>query len=449
MLYAILKVIYLIGLRVFFRKQEVHNQGLLPQQGPLLIVANHPNTFMDPVVIAAQLKQPAYFIAKGTVFGSRFRNWMLRKMHLIPIHRREDNPDQPISNEEAFAASFKALAQKKTLLIFPEGNSFNERRLRKIKTGAARIALSAEATARLGVQILPVGLNYTAPTRFRSSVFVNVGQPISVAAYMDAYAADGTAAVLALTEEIRHRLEHLIINTPTEEEDELARLIEGLYKEELLANAPKATHEQEFLLTKGIVKSIHYFSQTQPERIAALQQRIKAYSRQLQRLHLHDALLGQGKRVVLQQSILSLLYLVAGLPVYAFGLLHNYVPYILPAKVARAATHEEEWYAPIMLTVGIFTFPLAYALSLWLCSEVLHPSLVVLLLYGLSLPASGFFALHYWHKLVHTQEHLALLRLFFQRQPLVNRLLHQRQAIRETLEQGRLEYLQERQKPVS
>lgn len=163
MLYAILKLIYRIGLRVFFRELEVRHRSLMPQQGPLLIVSNHPNTFMDPVVIAAQLKQPVYFIAKSTVFGSKLQNWLLRKMHLIPIHRREDNPEQPVSNEEAFAATFKALAQQKTLIIFPEGNSFNQRRLRKIKTGTARIALSATANAGLSVQILPVGLNYTAP----------------------------------------------------------------------------------------------------------------------------------------------------------------------------------------------------------------------------------------------------------------------------------------------
>src|SRR5690606_32504145 len=131
----------------------------LPEQGPLLLVSNHPNTFMDPVVIASLLRQPVYFIAKSTVFGSSFTNWLLHKMHLIPIHRREDAPYQPVNNDEAFAASYKALAQGKSIIIFPEGNSFNERRLRKIKTGTARIALGAEATMQAGVKIIPIGLN--------------------------------------------------------------------------------------------------------------------------------------------------------------------------------------------------------------------------------------------------------------------------------------------------
>src|SRR5687767_5783714 len=108
MLYTFLKLLYKTGLWFFFRKLEVRNPHLMPDSGPLLVVSNHPNTFMDPIVIAAQLQQPVYFIAKSTVFGSRLQNWILRQMHLIPINRKEDNPDTTISNDEAFAASFKA-----------------------------------------------------------------------------------------------------------------------------------------------------------------------------------------------------------------------------------------------------------------------------------------------------------------------------------------------------
>lgn len=274
---------------------------------------------------------------------------------------------------------------------------------------------------------------------------MNVGKPINVAYYAERYAIDEPAAVLALTGEIRHRLEKLVINTPTEEEDELARNIEAIYKEQLWDSAPLAAtaHEKEFLLTRGIVKSINYFCLTQPERVAATRQKIRNYMLQLHRLHLQDTLLSQGKRSVLWQSIRLTAYLVLGLPVYVFGLLHNYVPYIIPSKLARAVTKEEEWYAPIMLTAGIFAFPLAYIAEVWLFLELWQPSVPALLLYLLSLPLSGFFALHYWSTLKHTQAHWTLLRLFSKRQLLVDRLEQQRQEIRQELEQARQEYLRE------
>ena len=445
MLYAILKLIYKIGLQVFFRRFEVRNRHLMPDEGPLLVVSNHPNTFMDPIVTASLLRQPVYFIAKSTVFGSGFQNWMLCQMHLIPIHRREDNPDQAVSNDEAFAASFQALQQKKTLLIFPEGNSFNQRRLRKLKTGTARIALGAAADASnsLGIKILPVGLNYAAPTRFRSDVFVNIGEPISVADYAAAYQQNGQEAVLALTEEIRQRLENLIIHTPTDEEDELARQVEAIYKERLAATAPAdvPAHEQDFMLTKAIVKSIEHFSQKAPVRVATLKQKLRNYMLQLKRLRLQDAIMGKRSKTVLWDSLLSLLYLTIGLPVYLYGLLHNYIPYIIPSKVTRAVTKEEEWYAPIMLTVGIFTFPLFYLLAGWLVTDLLDLKLSGILLYFLSLPLSGFFTLHYWSTFRHTQEHLLLLRLFVKRQDLLADLKQQRQEIISDLEAAKNDYV--------
>ena len=453
MLYTILKLIYQAGLWVFFRKLEARNRHLIPDKGPLLVVSNHPNTFMDPIVTASLLKQPVYFIAKSTVFGGKFQNWMLRQMHLIPINRREDNPEQPVSNEEAFAASFKALRQGKTILIFPEGNSFNQRRLRKIKTGTARIALGVEAENQnqLGLQILPVGLNYSAPTRFRSEVFVNFGEPISVARYSQAFEQDPQGTVLALTEDIRHSLEKLIIHTPTDEEDELARQVELLYKEKIAAAAPSTAppHEHSFILSRAIVKSINYFSQTAPARVAALKRNISNYMLQLKRLQLRDAILGMGHQDIIRRSMMGLLFMVTGFPVYLYGLVHNYLPYIIPSKVARAVTKEEEWYAPIMLTTGIFSFPVFHGLEVWLVAKWFGIGLPWLLLYAFSLPLSGFFTLAYWNKLVRTQEHWLLLRLFFKRQHVVDNLRAQRTAILDELEQARLEYLQQRQETAS
>ncbi len=445
MLYALLKFIYKTGLWVFYRQFEVRNRSLLDIQGPLLVVSNHPNTFMDPIVTASLLRQSVFFITKSTVFGSGFQSWMLRQMHLIPIHRREDHPNREINNDEAFAAINAALLQGKTLLIFPEGNSLNQRRLRRIKTGTARVALTAESAQALGIRILPVGLNYSAPTRFHSKVFVNVGEPISVADYMDAYQQDAYGTVQALTEEIRVRLEQLIIHTPSDEADLLCRQIELIYKDNLAAFAPSEVplHVRDFLLTKAIVSSVNHFRQTDPARVAAFQQRLESYLQRLEQLDLRDELLLLGEREILRQSIVRLLYLIAGFPIYAYGLLHNYLPYIIPSKVVQRITKEEEWRAPIMLTVGIFTFPIFYLLEIWLVRRLLQLSWEWTLLYSLSLPLSGFLTLHFWKALRHARKHWRHLLLFVNQKHLARHLRRKRQEIIIELEAAREEYLQQ------
>lgn len=444
MLYAFLKFIFKVALWVFFRRFDIRNRQMLQQEGPLLVVSNHPNTFMDPIIIASLLEQEVYFIAKSTVFDSPLKKWLLHRMNLIPIHRREDAPEQVVSNTEAFKASYTALANRQTILIFPEGTSFNERRLRKLKTGTARIALGAEANAsdKLGLRILPIGLNYSSPTHFRSDVFVNVGEPIPVSEYLHAFHENTTAATQALTDKITLQLEKLIIVTPSEEEDELVRHIEEIYKSNLISDAPSAVteYEQNFILTKAIVKSLNFFKQSSPERVSSLEEHIKAYMQQLKRLRLHDALLGKGNKRLLTQSIKLTLFVCIGFPLYLFGLLNNYVPYIIPSKIAHILSNEKEWHAPIMLTVGIFTFPAFYTLQAILFWQ-LFPEVSYLLLYLISLPLFGFFTLRYWNIVKNVQDNWIMLRLFFKRKDEVEHLKQQRKAIIEELEQARADYM--------
>ncbi len=444
MLYLVLKLILRTGLWVFFRRFVVRNRHLMPGRGPLLVVANHPNTFMDPIVIASLLPQQVYFIAKSTVFNSPFRKWLLHRMNLIPIHRREDMSGLLLDNEATFSASYQALAERKTLLIFPEGTSFSERRLRKIKTGTARMALGAvDNTAdAASLQILPVGLNYSDPTRFRSDVFVNVGKPIDVAPYLDRYKQDSVGTVNELTDVIRQQLEKLIVVTPSDDEDTLVRQIEQVYKERLAEQTPieAPRHVRDFLLTRALVKSLGYFIERQPQRVERFREKMRSYNQQLQELDLQHLPSIEENNVLLRQSLIRTLLLALTVPLYLYGLINNYLAYIIPSRVADALTEEKEFRAPIMLSVGIFSFPVLYAIqaiALW----QLQPDKTYLLLYLLSLPVSGFFTLRYWNTLLRVREHWLLLQLFLNSSPVAEDLKRQRQEIVDELDQARVEYL--------
>jgi hypothetical protein len=143
MLYALLKLAVKIALRVFYKKVHIQTRGLIPTSGPLIVVANHPNTFMDPLVIAAMLRQQVYFLTNGSAFKSPLAGWLLKRMNMIPIYRQEDVPGKMPDNRATFAQCFHFLAGKGTLLIFPEGSSVNERRLRKLKTWRSKRNVSS------------------------------------------------------------------------------------------------------------------------------------------------------------------------------------------------------------------------------------------------------------------------------------------------------------------
>ena len=82
-----------------------------------------------------------------------------------------------VDQSAVFQNVFGRLSKGNIVAIFPEGGSHDRAQLLPLKAGISIMALSAAAGGN-PVPILPVGINYFRQWRFRSRVFVDVGQPI-------------------------------------------------------------------------------------------------------------------------------------------------------------------------------------------------------------------------------------------------------------------------------
>ena len=149
--------------RLFY---HVDRAGAPPSAGAVLLVANHPNALLDPAVVWATAGRDVRFLAKSTLFDGPLRP-LLAAARAIPVYRgREDRVDSA-RNAEMFEAVGAALAKGDAVCIFPEGMSHSAGRLVTLRTGAARIALAAEARGT-PVELVAVGLNFERKARFRS-----------------------------------------------------------------------------------------------------------------------------------------------------------------------------------------------------------------------------------------------------------------------------------------
>lgn len=401
MIYRLLKLVVKISLHVFFRKIIIHSKVSLPKYGPLIIVVNHPNTFMDPLIVATLFKQKVGFLANASVFVNEIINSIFRYFNVIPVYRQKDvNEGSQPDNTKTFEECTKYLKQGNALMIFPEGSSYNELRLRKIKTGTARIALNAESqnNFKLGIKILPIGLYYSDPSRFRSKIYINIDEPIEVAGFKDVYNDNPVLGVQELTANIKNSLEENVIITQDEEQEDLFLKIKRVYKNRLLQKSenPEAPNE-EFRLTKELAKAIQYFQINSEETFQHIKNLIEEYVELIDEAevkHSDNKRQKSESRTTVNQ-VLRIIYLIVGLPLYFTGMIQNYIPYKLPFFIAKKITKEIEYHAPIMLSVGILIFPLCYSLLVIGFYHLISTSALHLIIYFAFLPLSGFYCLHY------------------------------------------------------
>jgi 1-acyl-sn-glycerol-3-phosphate acyltransferase len=426
-----------ITVRVFFRSITVRNRELIPDKGPLMLLANHPSTFMDPIVIATILNRKVFFLAKGELFKSRFAKWLLPKFNMIPVYRKQDDPNQMSKNQETFKKCFEHFEKGGVILMFPEGISITERKLRPIKTGAARIVLGAETRNdfKLGIQVVTIGLNYDNPHKFNRDLFINIDAPIKAIDYKEQYAVDNFKAAENLTEEIRSRLEKLVIAIEDEKADSLVKDIEMLYKYKLSKDLGISKDDKlsEFNMTKNIIETVNYYLENDIQRVETIRLRIKHYFNNLNLLGLDDIDLAknQKNRSFFKSNIQALFTVIIGFPVYLYGLINNYLPFEIPGWLAKKISKSIEFRGAIGMVGGMFTFLIFYTTQIILVWKYSHIKWLTII-YGAGLPLSGVFTYWYFHVIGEIRTKWMLLILFYKKSiPISNLIIEREQIISE------------------
>jgi glycerol-3-phosphate O-acyltransferase/dihydroxyacetone phosphate acyltransferase len=159
------------------RFYEVGRVGPAIPEGPVLVIANHPNSLIDGLVVMKVAGRRVRPLGKAPLFEKPLVGHMLRGLGALPVYRPQDFPGETWRNEDTFKEAVASLRAREAVLIFPEGLSHSESRLAKMKTGAARIALEAEEGVAwsLGLQVVPVGLTYHRKHAIRGRVAAAVG----------------------------------------------------------------------------------------------------------------------------------------------------------------------------------------------------------------------------------------------------------------------------------
>jgi len=172
--------------------------GTMPQnpRHPYVVVSNH-ESFAD-ILLISHLPWEMKWLSKAELFRIPIMGWMMWLAGDIPV-KRGFGP----SAVEAMERCRKALRQRVSVMIFPEGTRSKTAELLPFKDGAFRLAIEA------GVPILPLALSGTGTAlpkhgwRFgRSAAHLRVLEPV-----------DTAGLTLADVPALKARIRELIVRT--------------------------------------------------------------------------------------------------------------------------------------------------------------------------------------------------------------------------------------------
>lgn len=357
MAYSLLAFFLKLVARAFFRQIEITGLELVPKRGPVIFAGNHPNSLLDPVLIIVTAGRKVHFAAKDTLFKSAILRVFLRGLGAVPIARADDHKGKgKVDNASAFDAMFAVLGAGGAIGIFPEGLSHDASQLARLKTGAARLAFGASATTSEPVAVVPCGLTFIHPSRFRSRVLVQFGDPIFLdAARVARHEADGPEAVRELTADIERGLRELTVNAADWDTVRTLAIVRRLYQPLHIRIDERVELARRF--------NTHYPEVADDPRVVTLMRRVHDYQGRLDQLGVVDSEVARGLSSfeislrVLRYAMLVLFWAPLTLP---GAPLH--FPVIMLAKISgKWLTPRKDVVATTKVVTSMFLVLLAYA----------------------------------------------------------------------------------------
>ncbi|MBM4282446.1 MAG: hypothetical protein FJ137_17400 [Deltaproteobacteria bacterium] len=374
---------------VFYRRRVL--AGAVPPRGPVLLVANHPNGLLDPVLVQQAARRRVRMLAKAPLFSMPGISLLVRALDCLPVFRAKDGADTT-QNAETFRAVEQALVDSDCVLIFPEGISHDEPQLQPLKTGAARMALGAVARGAGELLIVPVGLTYADKLRFRSTAAVEVGRPLRVQDFAAATSdeEDQRTAARALTGAIHDALRAVTVNVESWEDVALLDAVDAVWRQD----DPERTRR-----IKQLADGVARLRGCAPEALDDVRARLAAWVDALAAAGLtprdvaRDGLAAASHRQRLGVAARQIGAAFVALPLAAGGAAFWATPFWAVHGVWRAMRPERDVGATVKVIAGVVFFPLWYVGAVALTASATGLAWGALL--ALVAPGAGLTTRHY------------------------------------------------------
>lgn len=331
------------GLNLFYKKIVVRGREKLPKDTPILFVPNHQNSFMDALHVVTTVWPFIYFLTRAQAFNPPLMAKFLRSLNMLPVYRVRDGLSSVTKNNAIFEECIRYMKRNDAILVFPEANHDLKRRVRPLSKGFTRIAFDAEKQSNweMGLQVIPVGLNYTSHPNSRNRVEVVYGDPIDMKQFEDLYNENEREATNALKKKVSDGMKKTIMHVPNLDHYPLHHvLLDDLEQEEANLTNPD-------IANANVQKIEEHFDE---EMLIAAKEVREIY----QEFDL-DVKTVTGRRMPVVKMILLF-------PLYLFSWINNMIPYQPVRHITTKVIKDHAFDASIKFLLGLTLFPLFWIL---------------------------------------------------------------------------------------
>ena len=215
LLYDVLRYYVDFVMKLSYREIKYVGKEFIPKDGAVILAPNHTNALMDAMVVLGMDHRPKVFVARADIFRNPKIAKILKWLKIMPIMRMRDGIEEVKKNNETIERAVDVLRDRVPFCIFPEGTHQAKYSSLPLAKGIFRIAFQAqELMPDMPLYIVPVGIRYGSFFRFRSTVRVQIGEPINVGKFIKEHsdlapAEQMTAIKDLLTERIHNSIFHI------------------------------------------------------------------------------------------------------------------------------------------------------------------------------------------------------------------------------------------------
>jgi len=300
-IYEVLRPFVWSGIQFFFRRVIVAGAHRLPANRPVVIVANHQNALLDPVVLCVSTSTQLHWLTRADVFKNSLLNRFLRRINMLPVYRERDRVENLHDrNNEIFQLCYERMKNNAVIGIFPEGTHRGKKQLVPLKKGLARLVIGAYESGVRDLCIVPVGLDYESFYEPQKNLLVKFGEPIEVDTFLEKPNVAHTKLHSEITHAVQVALQKLMLHIDTDEVHSEILALKPLTDKKLTGRSLMEKYEAFHAIAGELDANTTYHS--------FLNNEVNRYRTGMHRLKIEEELYAAPF------SLLHVLFLLLGLP---------------------------------------------------------------------------------------------------------------------------------------